>query len=146
MNKFLKKKAHIVQAKNRFVTPAFSGYRDLLYHVLLEWPYKENVQFIAEIQVHHKDVLNLEKMFGLVNHYKYFRPIFAGPSRSVVQTLRDLDRIQKAGKISDSLIKKILASDDPDQLYVYGKLFNLKYPSAGKDLWREQGAIFFLLL
>jgi len=126
VNKFLTKKAHIVQAKNRFVTPAFSGYRDLIYHVLLDWPYKEGVQFVAEIQVHHKDVLNLEKMFGLVNHYKYFRPIFAGPSRSVIQTLRDLDRIQKAGKINDSLIKKILASDDPDQLFVYGKLFNLK--------------------
>lgn len=126
VNKFLTKKAHIVQAKNRFVTPAYSGYRDLLYHVLLEWPYKEGVQFVAEIQVHHKDVLNLEKMFGLVNHYKYFRPIFAGPSRSVIQTLRDLDRIQKAGKISDSLINKILASDDADQLFVYGKLFNLK--------------------
>jgi len=126
VNKFLTKKAHIVQVKNRFVTPAFSGYRDILYHVLLEWPYKEDVRFIAEIQVHHKNVLDLEKMFGLVNHYKYFRPIFAGPSRSVVQTLRDLDRIQKAGKINDSLIKKILASDDPDQLFVYGKLFNQK--------------------
>lgn len=126
VNKFLTKKAHIVKAKNRFVTPAFSGYRDLLYHVLLDWPYKEGVQFVAEIQVHHKDVLNLEKMFGLVNHYKYFRPIFAGPSRSVIQTLRDLDRLQKAGKINESLIKKILASDDPDQLFVYGKLFNLK--------------------
>lgn len=126
VNKFLTKKAHIVQAKNRFITPAFSGYRDLLYHVLLDWPYKEGVQFVAEIQVHHKDVLNLEKMFGLVNHYKYFRPIFAGPSRSVIQTLRDLDKLQKAGKVNDSLVKKILASDDPDQLFVFGKLFNLK--------------------
>jgi len=126
VNKFLTKKAHIVQAKNRFVVPAFSGYRDILYHVLLEWPYKEGVQFVAEIQVHHKDVLNLEKMFGLVNHYKYFRPIFAGPSRSVIQTLRDLDRIQKAGKIDNALIQKVLSSDDPDQLFVHGKLSNLK--------------------
>mmetsp|Transcript_25035 Transcript_25035/g.69054 ORF Transcript_25035/g.69054 Transcript_25035/m.69054 type:complete len:665 (+) Transcript_25035:199-2193(+) len=126
VNKFLKKKAHIVQAKNRFAAPAFSGYRDLLYHVLLDWPYKENVQFVAEIQVHHKDVLNLQKMFGLLNHYKYFRPIFAGPDRSVIQTLRDLERIQRAGKVDDDLVDKMLDSDDSGQLYVCGKIFDLK--------------------
>lgn len=126
VNKFLTKKAHIVQAKNRFLKPAYSGYRDLLYHVLLDWPYKENVQFVAEIQVHHKDVLNLEKLFGLPNHYRYFRPVFASPDRSVVQTMRDLAVIQRAQKIDESLIGKLLDSDDPDQLYMYGKLFYLK--------------------
>lgn len=126
VNKFLTKKAHIVNGKNRFVTPAFSGYRDLVYHVLLDWPYKENVQFIAEIQVHHKDVLNLEKLFGLQNHYKYFRPIFAGPDRSVIQTLRELERMQKAGRIDEKLMDKIFDSEDPDELFVYGKIFHLK--------------------
>jgi tetratricopeptide (TPR) repeat protein len=126
VNKFLIKKAHIVQAKNRFVTPAYSGYRDLLYHVYLDWPYKENVHFVAEIQVHHKDVLNLEKLFGLQNHYKYFRPIFAGESRSVAETMRDLEQIQKHKKIDDSMIQSMLDSDDPDQLFMYAKLFYLK--------------------
>jgi tetratricopeptide (TPR) repeat protein len=126
VNKFLTKKAHIVQAKNRFVTPAYSGYRDLLYHVLLDWPYKENVQFVAEIQVHLKDANNLEKLFGLQNHYKYFRPIFAGPSRTVSETMKDLEVLQKHGKIDDKLIDKILESDDADQLYMYAKLFYLK--------------------
>lgn len=123
--KFLGKKAHIVQVKNRFVQPAYSGYRDILYHVLLEWPYKENVGFVAEIQVHHKDVLNLEKMFGLQNHYKYFRSCFAGPDRTVVETLRDLDTIQKAGKIDESLMGRILDSENPDQLFMFARLFNL---------------------
>lgn len=126
VNKFLMKKAHIVQVKNRFRRPAYSGYRDILYHVLLDWPYKEGVQFIAEIQVHHKDVLNLEKMFGLPNHYNYFRPIFAGPMRSTIETLRDLDMIHKAGKVDDALMGKILESEDPDQLFVFGKLFYSK--------------------
>ncbi|KAG7355904.1 expressed tetratricopeptide repeat protein [Nitzschia inconspicua] len=126
VNKFLVKKAHIVQAKNRFVTPAYSGYRDLIYHVLLKWPYKENVHFVAEIQVHHKDVLNLEKLFGLQNHYKYFRPIFAGESRSVAETMRDLEQMQKHKKIDDSLIQIMLDSNDPDQLFMYAKLFYLK--------------------
>lgn len=126
VNKYLTKKAHIVQVKNRFVTPAFSGYRDILYHVRLDWAYKENVQFVAEIQVHHKNVLNLETLFGLTNHYKYFRPIFAGPDRSVIETMRDLEVIQKAGKIDNALIEKICRSDDPDQLYIYAKLFYLK--------------------
>lgn len=125
VNKFLSKKAHIVQAKNRFVNPAYSGYRDLLYHVLLDWPYKENVQFVAEIQVHHKDVLNLEKMFGLQNHYKYFRSCFAGPERSVIDTLRDLETIQRSGKIDDALMSQILGSEDPDQLFRFARLFYL---------------------
>jgi tetratricopeptide (TPR) repeat protein len=126
VNKFLTKKAHIVQAKNRFVNPAYSGYRDLLYHVYLTWPYKENVNFVAEIQVHHKDVLNLEKLFGLQNHYKYFRPIFAGPSRTVAETMRDLEMIQKHKKIDEGLIKTLLRSNDPDQLFMFAKLFHLK--------------------
>jgi len=124
--KFLGKKAHIVQVKNRFRRPAFSGYRDILYHVLLDWPYKEGVQFIAEIQVHHKDVLNLEKMFGLPNHYKFFRPIFCGPMRSTVETLRDLALIHKTGKIDDALMGKILEFEDPDQLFTFARIFYLK--------------------
>lgn len=126
VNKFLHKKAHIVQVKNRFARPAYSGYRDILYHVLLDWPYKEGVQFVAEIQVHHKEVLNLEKMFGMPNHYKYFRPCFAGPSRTAVESLRDLAVLHKAGKIDDALMGKILESENPDQLFMYAKLFYLK--------------------
>lgn len=126
VNKFLSKKAHIVQSKNRFVNPAYSGYRDLIYHVLLDWPYKENVQFVAEIQVHHKDVLNLEKMYGLLNHYKYFRSCFAGGNRDVKDTLRDLEMIQKTGKIDEALMGKILDSEDGEQLFMFARLFNYK--------------------
>jgi len=122
--KFLSKKAHIVQVKNRFAGPAYSGYRDILYHVKLDMPYKDNVSFIAEIQVHHKDVLNLEAMFGLQNHYRYFRSCFAGPDRTVVETLRDLDTIKKAGRINDALMGRILEADDPDQLFMFARLFN----------------------
>jgi tetratricopeptide (TPR) repeat protein len=126
VNKYLSKKAHIVQVKNRFAHPAYSGYRDLLYHVYLDWQYKEGVFFVAEIQVHHKDVANLEKMFGLMNHYAYFRQCFAGPARSVVDTLRDLDMLLKHGTIDDDVMAKILESEDPDQLAMFGKLFDQK--------------------
>lgn len=126
VNKFLKKKAHIVQVKNRFRQPAYSGYRDILYHVLLDYPYKENVQFVAEIQVHHKESLNLEKMFGLQNHYKYFRSCFAGPDRTAVETLRDLSFLQNAGEIDDKVLDQILESDNPDQLFMFARLFNEK--------------------
>lgn len=134
VNKFLGKKAHIVQVKNRFKNPAYSGYRDLIYHVLLDWPYKENVSFVAEIQVHHKDVLNLEKMFGLQNHYKYFRSCFAGPDRSVKETMADLRVLQDAGKIDDSVMGKILDSDNPNQLFMYARLFNEKLEDCDRAL------------
>lgn len=126
VNKFLSKKAHIVQAKNRFVSPAYSGYRDLLYHVLIDWQYKEGVSFVAEIQVHHKEVQNLEKMYGLQNHYRYFRSCFAGASRSVEETMRDLEFLQDHGKIDDDLMSKILGFDDADQLTMYARLFDEK--------------------
>eukprot|EP00538_Stauroneis_constricta_P006401 CAMPEP_0119562770 /NCGR_PEP_ID=MMETSP1352-20130426/21491_1 /TAXON_ID=265584 /ORGANISM="Stauroneis constricta, Strain CCMP1120" /LENGTH=721 /DNA_ID=CAMNT_0007611241 /DNA_START=152 /DNA_END=2317 /DNA_ORIENTATION=+ len=126
VNKYLGKKAHIVQSKNRFVSPAYSGYRDLLYHVLIDWQYKENVFFVAEIQVHHKEVNNIEKMLGTLNHYKYFRPFFAGPNRTVVETMRDLDMLLKKGKIDDETMDTILDFDNADQLTVFGKLFNQK--------------------
>jgi tetratricopeptide (TPR) repeat protein len=126
VNKFLSKKAHIVQVKNRFDHPAYSGYRDIVYHVFLDWQYKPNVNFVAEIQVHHKEVANLEKMFGLMNHYNYFRPCFAGPARSVVDTLRDLDMLAKAGKVDDDIMAKILESEDPNQLTMFARLFNEK--------------------
>jgi len=126
VNKFLSKKAHIVQVKNRFRRPAYSGYRDIIYHVLLDWPYKEGVKFIAEIQVHHKDVLNLEKMFGLQNHYKFFRPVFSGPMRSTVETLRDLALIHKSEKIDDALMGKILEFEDSDQLFIFARIFYMK--------------------
>jgi len=126
VNKFLSKRAHIVQAKNRFANPAYSGYRDLLYHVQLEWLHKDDVSFVAEIQVHHKDVLNLENLFGLQNHYRYFRPCFAGPARSVVETLRDLEYIKKKERIDDKVMKKILKSEKADKLFFYARLFYLK--------------------
>jgi len=132
VNKFLKKKTHIVQAKNRFQdnNHTFSGYRDLLYHVQLDFVggQAESVKFIAEIQVHHKDVLNLETLFGLNNHYKYFRPLFAGPyDRSITDTMHDLEVFQKkAGTIDDTFMAQLLKSDNPDQLSVIAKIFTLK--------------------
>ena len=126
VNKFLSKKAHIIQAKNRFVSPAYSGYRDLLYHVLIDWQYKEGVQFVAEIQVHHKGVQDLEKMYGLLNHYRYFRPCFSGASRSTEETMQDLVYLQDHGKIDDDLMSQLLGFEDADQLTMYARLFNEK--------------------
>jgi tetratricopeptide (TPR) repeat protein len=134
VNKFLSKKAHIVQVKNRFVDPAYSGYRDVLYHVLLDWPYKEKVGFVAEIQVHHKDVLNLEKMFGLQNHYNFFRSCFSGPNRSVIDTHRDLETIHKAEKMDDDLMGKILESEDPAQLFMFARMFKEKFQDNDRAL------------
>jgi hypothetical protein len=80
-------------------------------------PYKENVGFVAEIQVHQKSVPNLEKMFGLQNHYKYFPSCVLGPDQPVKDTIRDsLDTmIQLAGKNDRALMGKILDSEDADQ-------------------------------
>jgi tetratricopeptide (TPR) repeat protein len=117
VNKWLGKNVHIVTAKNRFANPAFNGYRDLIYHVLL--PYRDELAHICEIQLHHKDIKALDEQFGLPKHYEYFRGTFAGPWRSEEATLNDLEMLNKHGDFSGPVMMKIMKSKDPDQLRLF---------------------------
>jgi tetratricopeptide (TPR) repeat protein len=126
INKFLSKKTHIVQAKNRFATPAYNGYRDLLYHVRVPYEFKDDVYFIAEIQVKLKEVIALQNFFGLNAHLLFFRPCFSGPERSMKKTLTSLQKLEKAGKVDQALLNSLLISEDTDQLAMLAQLFHEK--------------------
>jgi tetratricopeptide (TPR) repeat protein len=126
INKYLSKKVHIVQAKNRFVTPAYTGYRDLLYHARVPYEFKENVYFIAEIQVQHKEVISVQKLLGLNAHQLYFRSCFSGPERSMEKTLKSLESLDKARKVDEKFVKALLKSEDADQLAMFAQLFHEK--------------------
>jgi tetratricopeptide (TPR) repeat protein len=134
INKFLSKKAHIVQAKNRFAAPAYNGYRDLLYHVRVKYEFEKDVYFIAEIQVQHKEVASLQNLFGLKAHMLYFRSSFSGPERSVEETLKDLKILDKPGLIDEKLMRSLLKSEKQDQLAIIAELLHDKMACYGRAL------------
>ena len=126
LNKFLCKKAHIVQGKNRFVIPAFNGYSDLLYHVRIPHEFRKNVHFIAEIQVVHKDMVSTEKLLGLNVHRLYFRACFPGPEQSTANRLSGLAKLDSTGAVDQDFMNVLLQSEDADELSMFAELFHEK--------------------
>jgi tetratricopeptide (TPR) repeat protein len=114
VNKWLGNNCHVVQAKNRFAEPCFNGYRDLLFHVSI--PFRDELAHICEIQVHHKDILALNELYGLPKHYDFFRSCFVSPWRTQEAVLEDLLMMSKFGKIEGPCMKKLLKSNDPEQI------------------------------
>lgn len=129
VNKWLKENIHIVECENRFAMPQFDGYRDLLYYVSV--PYKNDLAFVCEIQVHHKE---FRQHFGLSSHKAYFRPYFAGPFRDDVDVLRDLDMLLQLGGVDDQLMEFLLESTDASQLKLFARLFHEKLEETDKAL------------
>jgi tetratricopeptide (TPR) repeat protein len=124
VNKWLGKKLHVVQSKNRFAEPAFNGYRDMLFHVSL--PFRDETAHICEIQVHHKDMKGIEDQFGMPKHRELFRSIFAGARRSQEDTLTDLTLLNKHGAIGGKLLAKLMRSKEPQQLRLFAGICHEK--------------------
>jgi tetratricopeptide (TPR) repeat protein len=129
VNRWLKENVHIVEAENRFFTPQFDGYRDILYHISV--PYKDELAHICEIQVHHRE---FKAHFGVNSHLVYFRPYFAGPWRSGVENLRDLEMLMTVGRVDDDFMAFLLEATDPDQLKLFGAIFFEKLDETDKPL------------
>eukprot|EP00934_Nitzschia_sp_Nitz4_P005740 Nitzschia sp. Nitz4//scaffold131_size63436//22256//25383//NITZ4_006271-RA/size63436-snap-gene-0.33-mRNA-1//1//CDS//3329535256//5730//frame0 len=134
INKWLKENMHIVECENRFATPQFDGYRDILYYISV--PYKDELAFICEIEVHHKE---FRKHFGISSHKVYFRPYFAGPFREDVDTLRDLDMLLQFGNVDETLMEQLMGSTDPSQLKLFGRIFfeKLEEPERARELFKR---------
>jgi len=121
VSKWLTSNSNVVQAKNRFAEPAFNGYRDLLYHVSIL--YGDGLKHICEIQVHLRDIYVLNDQCGTIKHYDYFRPCFSNPLRPQEDALKDLQKMNKYKKIEGPFMKKLLKSEDPDQLSLFAGIF-----------------------
>ena len=132
VSKWLISNTHVVQAKNRFAEPAFNGYRDLLYHVSI--PYQDGNSHICEIQVHLKDIYVMNDQCGTIKHYDYFRSCFSNPYRSQEDALLDLQTMIKYTKIEGPFMKKLLKSDDPDQLLLFAGMFRKKLEEYDRSL------------
>jgi tetratricopeptide (TPR) repeat protein len=132
VNKWLGKNSHLTQAKNRFLDPVFNGYRDILYHVSI--PYRDGIAHVCEIQVHHKDIYVLNEQYGMIKHYEFFRSCFANPWRSQEDTLADLSMMNKFGNIGGPLMKKLLRSEDLEQLRLFAGLCRDKLDEFDRSL------------
>jgi tetratricopeptide (TPR) repeat protein len=129
INKWLKDNIHIVGCENRFAMPRFDGYRDIVYYVAV--PYQNDLAFICEIQVHHKE---LRRLFVANSHQIFFRPYFSGQFRDDVDSLRDLDMLLQLGCVDDQLMEFLLESTDPSQLKLFARLFYDKLGENDKAL------------
>ncbi|KAL3940529.1 MAG: hypothetical protein SGBAC_004957 [Bacillariaceae sp.] len=131
VNKWLQKHCDVVKAKNRFLEPAFNGYRDLLFHVKVK--VQGDLSHICEIQVHHRDMKALDFQFGMPKHYEFFRSSFAGPWRSQEDIMDDLASMNKYGDVGAMMVK-LLRSKDPDQLRLFACLCREKLDEFDKAL------------
>ena len=70
-------KFQIINLKNRFQKPSFTGYRDVLLHVLFLYEVDNKpYQFICEIQIHHIELLRCSNTLKSNHIYYYFREFF----------------------------------------------------------------------
>jgi tetratricopeptide (TPR) repeat protein len=134
INKYLKENVHIVECENRFASPQFDGYRDILYYVSI--PYKDELAFVCEIQLHHKE---FKHYFGVNSHKSYFRPYFAGPFRDPVETLRDLDMLLQVGQVDNNLMEFLLEAKDSNQIKLFARIFfeQLEEPAKALELFKR---------
>ena len=137
VSKWLTSNSNVVQAKNRFSDPVFNGYRDLLYHVSI--PYGDGKSHICEVQVHLKAIYDLNDQCGTIKHYDYFRSCFTNTWRSPEDALSDLEKMNKYTKIEGSFMKRLLKSEDPEQLLLFAEILrkNLEEYDRALELYRR---------
>lgn len=107
--------AYIVQGKNRFKNPVFTGYRDLLYHIRIQ-P-NGNFHHICEIQVHLQPLWELSNRIGLHNSYQTFRSFYVVESTtSLKESQKDLESIARLGFLGESYVMSIMRSGHVERL------------------------------
>jgi tetratricopeptide (TPR) repeat protein len=129
VNKYLKESAHIVDCSNRFASPQFDGYRDLMYYVSV--PCKNEHAFICEIQVHNKE---FNKYFGVNSHRTYLRPYVACETRDSAALLLDLDMLLQVGRVDDNLMEFLAETTNPSQLKLFSRIFTEQLGETEKAL------------
>mmetsp|Transcript_21953 Transcript_21953/g.54241 ORF Transcript_21953/g.54241 Transcript_21953/m.54241 type:complete len:884 (+) Transcript_21953:26-2677(+) len=118
----------IVRLKNRFATPPFNGYRDLL----VSFKFKMNdICHVCELQVHYAPISALKKKTH--KYYQFFRTYFKGNIDAVNERLRVLDATigQSTATSLYNLIQEICSSEDMDRFDALQRLL-------GNEMMDEQ--------
>mmetsp|Transcript_20466 Transcript_20466/g.50163 ORF Transcript_20466/g.50163 Transcript_20466/m.50163 type:complete len:605 (+) Transcript_20466:98-1912(+) len=88
----------IVKAKNRFRNPTLTGYRDLNICIQIVVNNDSSMmKHICEVQIHHKEIKQLDEELHSHQYYEYFRSYFAGGNDSLKDRLEDLKLIAGGG-------------------------------------------------
>jgi len=82
----------ILQSKNRFQRPSFTGYRDWCLHLQIDTGL--GFQHVCELQLHYQPILQLSKELGTYAHYQQFRFYFANADFEIENRVSDLNAIQ----------------------------------------------------
>jgi hypothetical protein len=104
--RWLQAHTKVIKMKNRFVEPAFNGYRDIMLYVQVE---DDGFSHICEVQIH------LTSMWEVAGHidsyisYQYFRKLLAHcPSGSVDTCIQDLNTVfPQDGSMNTNALDKI---------------------------------------
>jgi hypothetical protein len=103
----------IVKIKNRFVSPTFSNYRDLLVYVTLTAAGSRG--FICEIQLNLNEFQNYSIQHGSYGYYLFFRYYFSGcvedPKRlgARMKCIKKMDQIGENFSELDRFIEDFLS-------------------------------------
>jgi tetratricopeptide (TPR) repeat protein len=117
--RWLQEHTKVVQMKNRFVEPAFNGYRDILLYVQVVQEDNCGGEFghICEVQIH------LTSMWEVAGHidsyisYQSFQQLFAHcPSASVETCIQDLNQVFPlgGGTINTNALDKMCSTSCSD--------------------------------
>lgn len=86
---WLEEHAKVIKMKNRFATPAFNGYRDILIHAQIE--NDGCMSHVCEVQLHLTSIWELAGHLDSYVSYQYFRNLFSDGCKS--QCIQDLNTI-----------------------------------------------------
>ncbi|KAL3930647.1 MAG: hypothetical protein SGBAC_011671, partial [Bacillariaceae sp.] len=113
---------HVVSAKNRFATPALTGYRDINICIQVDVPW--GFKHICQLQIHHKDIKALDVELCSHMYYEFFRSYFAGSTDSFEDQLEDLMTIGDGDALNDATLHSLLNTcKDKNRLRRLGDLF-----------------------
>jgi len=109
----------VVRLKNRFANPIFTGIRDCLLNVEVE--YEKGCKHICEIQLHFAPILALK---GLCHeYYEHFRDYFRGSNESYKKRLQMFGELGELGNIGrggeggvEDGLKRILEGTSEEKL------------------------------
>ena len=136
MTQLLLEGGRVVRLKNRFRYPLFTGYRDVLFNVLVTIP--NGVEHVCEVQAHLVPIIFCKSASHEM--YSFFRSIFPSRDASIIQQMDAVVEFATfelkgvfgptkvasiEGQDSRVIVQSIIHSDDEKKLDALAKLLRI---------------------
>lgn len=103
----------VIRCKNRFKDALFTGYRDMLLNLKLDFP-EMGIHHIVELQIHHEKILKAKGQAHAV--YEYFRSYFAGNAAAVDKRLALLLSMAGEAASIEEVVEQALQGEDIERM------------------------------